>query len=265
MSSPFTIKTLRFLRALKRNNDREWFRARKDRYEEDVRQPMIALLDRLAADFPSFAPEFIAEPKVSLYRIYRDTRFSADKTPLKTHVAAHFPMRGMPKGEGAGLYFEIAPRWVWMGGGLYMPSNTDLHAIRSEIAATHPRLHRLVTTAAFRRTVGTLDGERLSRVPRGYANAHPAADYLRFKQFLAGCEFPAEFATGRSFYRELLATFRAVVPLVRFLNAALPASPKPHSGAGGLEITPGPLLPSAASRQRQTRSAGRPQVPAPMW
>ena len=73
MSSPFTAGTIRFLRALKRHNDREWFRERKDRYEAAVRPPMIALLDRLAVDFTSFAPEFIAEPKVSLYRICRDT------------------------------------------------------------------------------------------------------------------------------------------------------------------------------------------------
>src|SRR4051812_4581362 len=194
MTSPFTIKTIRFLRALKRNNDREWFRARKAQYEADVRQPMIALIGRLAADFKSFAPDFISEPKVSLYRIYRDTRFSADKTPLKTHASAHFPMRGLPKGEGGSLYVEIAPTWVWMGGGLYMPSSPQLHAIRAHISTTHPRLHRLVTTAAFRKVVGTLEGERLSRVPRGYAKDHPAAHYLQFKQFLAGREFDAEFA-----------------------------------------------------------------------
>src|SRR6187399_1815256 len=111
MTSPFTSRTLRFLRALKRHNDREWFRARKAQYEADVRQPMIALVERLGDDFRSFAPEFVAEPKVSLYRIYRDTRFSADKTPLKTHVAARFPMPGLPRGEGGGLYVEIAPAW----------------------------------------------------------------------------------------------------------------------------------------------------------
>jgi uncharacterized protein (TIGR02453 family) len=255
MSSPFTIKTLRFLRALKRNNDREWFRARKARYEADVRQPMIALLERLTVDFRSFAPEFVAEPKVSLYRIYRDTRFSADKTPLKTHVAAHFPVRGLPKGEGGGLYVEVAPRWVWMGGGLYMPSNPQLHAIRSAIATTHPRLHRLVTSAPFRRTVGALDGERLSRVPRGYPSDHPAAHYLQFKQFLAGREFDAEFATSSSFYRELLATFRAVAPMVRFLNGALAAD----------STTPAPVRRPAAPSSHPPRSAARPPRPAPMW
>jgi uncharacterized protein (TIGR02453 family) len=221
MSSPFTVKTLGFLRALKRNNNREWFRVRKDRYETDVRQPMLTLLDRLAIDFKTFAPEFVAEPKVSLYRIYRDTRFSADKTPLKTHVAAHFPMRGMPRGEGGGLYVEVAPTWVWMGGGLYRPTPPQLRSLRSYIADNHRQLHRVVTSGNFSKTVGSLDGERLSRVPRGYANDHPAAHYLQFKQFLAGREFEAAFATTPAFYRELIATFRAVAPLVRFLNAGL--------------------------------------------
>lgn len=255
MPSPFTVKTLRFLRALKRNNDREWFRARKAQYEADARQPMIELIERLAGDFKSFAPEFVAEPKVSLYRIYRDTRFSADKTPLKTHAAAHFPMRGLPKGEGGGLYFEIAPTWVWIGGGLYMPSNPQLHVIRAKIAATHPRLHRVVTAAPFRRTVGTLEGERLSRVPRGYEKDHPAAHYLQLKQFLAGREFVAEFATSRAFYKELLATFRAVVPLVRFLNDALLTT----------DVTPGSDRSSEGSTRGRPRTAAHRPVPAPMW
>jgi len=255
MTSPFTIKTLRFLRALKRNNDREWFRARKTQYEADVRQPMIELLDRLARDFTSFAPDFVAEPKVSLYRIYRDTRFSADKTPLKTHVAAHFPMRGFPRGDGGGLYVEVAPTWVWMGGGLYMPSSPQLRAIRSHIADTHPQLHRLVTTAAFRKTVGALGGERLSRVPRGYASDHPAAHYLQFKQFLAGREFDAEFATRPAFYRELVATFRAVAPMVRFLNGALQTA----------DATPAPEPPTGRPTRDRSQTAARRPVPAPMW
>lgn len=221
MTSPFTRKTLAFLRALKRNNDREWFRARKPEYEQHVRGPMIALLARLSADFPRFAPELVSEPRVSLYRIYRDTRFSEDKTPLKTHVAAHFPSRRFPKGEGSGLYLQVAPAGVWIGGGLYMPSSSDLQLIREHIAAHHRRLHRIVTGAAFRRAVGQLEGERLSRVPRGYVKDHPAAEYLRYRQFLAGCEYEAAFATSTRFYPRLLSVFEAIVPLVRFLNEPL--------------------------------------------
>src|SRR5215204_1886633 len=110
----FTTETLRFLRALKRNNDRDWFRARKDRYEQHVRGPMVALIEQLAIDFKRFAPEIVASPRTSLYRIYRDTRFSDDKTPLKLHVSASFRWKGLPKGEGAGLYLEVHPQWVWI-------------------------------------------------------------------------------------------------------------------------------------------------------
>ena len=189
VTSPFTIKTLSFLRALKRNNRREWFQPRKEQYETHVRAPMVALLERLAIDMRAFAPELIAEPKVSLFRVYRDTRFSSDKTPYKTHVAARFPLRGVPKGEGAGLYFEIAPGWVWMGGGMYMPTTADLHDIRAQIASTHPRgLHKVVTAPAFTRAVGELAGDRLTRVPLGYSKDHPASHYLQFKQFLGTCE-----------------------------------------------------------------------------
>jgi len=164
-------------------------------------------------------------------------------------------MRDLPKGEGGGLYLEVAPSWVWMGGGLYMPSNQQLRVIRSHIAATHPRLHRLVTTSAFRRTIGTLEGERLSRVPRGYATDHPAAHYLRFKQFLAGRECEADFAIGRTFYRELLATFRAVAPVVRFLNGALTAA----------DSTPGPGPRSVPPTPGRPQTAAHRPVPAPMW
>jgi uncharacterized protein (TIGR02453 family) len=221
MSSPFTPKTLSFLRALKRNNDREWFRARKDDYERHVRGPMVQLITRLAADLKPFAPELVADPKRSLYRIYRDTRFSDDKTPLKTNAAAVFPPRGFPRHEGAGLYVEIAPGWVWMGGGLYMPPSTALYAIRERIATTHPRLHRLVTAREFQAVLGELQGDRLTRVPRGYLKDHPAGEYLRFKQFLGFREFEPAFATSDRFYPELLRTFKALTPLLRFLNGAI--------------------------------------------
>jgi uncharacterized protein (TIGR02453 family) len=222
--TPFTRKTLAFLRALKRNNDRDWFRARKHEYEQHVRRPMIELLARLADDFRSFAPELVADPKVSLYRIYRDTRFSPDKSPLKTHVAAHFPHREIRK-TGAGLYVHVAPEEVWIGGGLYMPGTSELTVIRQHIAAKHRQLERIVESSAFKRVVGSLAGEQLSRVPRGFANDHPAAHYLRFRQFLAGREYPANFAVSPRFYGEVVKVFRQVAPLTRFLNAPLLARP----------------------------------------
>ena len=221
MGSPFTKKTLAFLRALKRNNDREWFRARKAEYEQHVRGPMVALLGQFARDFPAFAPDLVSDPRVSLFRIYRDTRFSHDKRPLKTNVAAHFPSRKFPKGEGAGLYVEVAPAWVWVGGGIYMPSATELQAIRAAIAGDHRRFHRVVSSSTFRAAVGALGGDQLTRVPRGYLKDHPAAEYLRHKQFIGGREYPAEFALSPRFYAELLGIFKGVAPLVGFLNTAI--------------------------------------------
>ncbi len=221
MGSPFTGKTLAFLRALKRNNDREWFRGHKAEYEQHVRGPMVALLGRLARDFPAFAPDLVSDPRVCLFRIYRDTRFSSDKRPLKTNVAAHFPSRKFQKGEGAGLYVEVAPQWVWIGGGIYMPSSSELNAIRAGIAKDHRKFHRVVSAPAFRQAVGELGGEQLTRVPRGYPKDHPAADYLRHKQFIGGREYPAAFAVSPRFYPELLSVFRGIAPLVGFLNNAI--------------------------------------------
>ena len=220
----FTRKTISFLRTLKRNNDRDWFRARKDDYDTHVRGPMVAVLAQLAGDLRGFAPELVADPKVSLYRIYRDTRFSADKTPLKTHAAAHFPHRALRK-QGGGLYFEVAPTWVWIGGGIYMPDTSELAAIRAHVDAHHRALRKIVEAKPFVAAVGALHGEQLTRVPRGYAADHPAAHYLRFRQFLAGREYPAEFAYDRRFYPELLKVFHHLAPMIRFLNTPLLARP----------------------------------------
>jgi len=262
MTSPFTRKTLSFLRALTRNNDREWFKARKADYERHVREPMLAVLERLARDLRPFAPELMSDPKVSLYRIYRDTRFSADKSPLKTHAAAHFPARGFARGEGAGLYFEIAPQWVWIGGGLYMPGTTELRAIREHIVASHPRLHRIVTSKRFSSQVGPLDGERLTPAPRGYPKDHPAVHYLHFKQFLAGREYGAEFACSSAFYPELLRTFRASATLVQFLNEGLATR---RVALATRRAPEDPVLNLATRGRRQQTGRAAPQRPEPMW
>jgi len=215
---------LRFLKALKRNNRREWFHTRKDRYDEQVRRPMLAIVEHLAADLRPIAPEIVVDPKTAVYRIYRDTRFSPDKTPYKTHIAANFPWRGLPKHEGAGLYFHVSPDEIWIGGGMYAPQTSQLQAVREHIAANCRQLRSIVESAAFRRTIGRLEGEKLQRVPRGFPKDHQAAEFLMYRQFLAGRELPpAAAATGR-FYPALLETFRIVVPLVRFLNQPLAAA-----------------------------------------
>ena len=214
----FPPQALTFLRGLKRNNRREWFLAHRDQYETHVRQPMLELVERLAGDLREFAPEIVCDPKTAMYRIYRDVRFSANKAPYKTHVAAVFPARGLPKHEGAGLYFHVSPDEVWVGGGMYAPQTPQLHAVREHIAANFRRLRAIAESPGFRRAVGSLEGERLQRVPRGFPADHPAADYLKYRQFLAGRELEASVATSPKFYGAILNVFRSVAPLTRFLN-----------------------------------------------
>lgn len=216
----FTKKTLAFLRALKRNNDREWFRAHRDDYERHVREPMTAVVERLAIDFRGFAPDLVASPSVSLFRPWRDTRFSENKAPLKTNIAAVFPHRRLGRKNGAALYFEVATDWVWIGGGVYAADGPDLHALREHIVEHQKRFERIIGASSFR-TLGGLKGDTLSRVPRGFVKDHPAARYLVHKQFMAIREEPAAFAARPDFYRQLAGTFRAMAPLVGFLNEPL--------------------------------------------
>ncbi|MGE0460592.1 MAG: DUF2461 domain-containing protein [Vicinamibacterales bacterium] len=219
----FSNKSVAFLRKLKRNNDRAWFHGHRDEYERHLRAPVLAIVDRLAADFRAFAPELVADPKVSLFRPWRDTRFSEDKAPLKTNIAAVFPNRTLGRMNGAGLYFEVATTWVWIGGGIYAPDSGQLHAIREHIAANQARFEALLEAPAFKR-LGGLKGDTLTRVPRGWARDHPAARYLVHKQFLGFREEPAAFAARPDFYQQLLGTMRALAPLVSFLNEPLVAN-----------------------------------------
>jgi TIGR02453 family protein len=221
MTPRFSPHTIRFLRSLKRNNNREWFKARKEQYDQCVRGPMVDVIAQLAADFRRIAPELVASPQQSMYRIYRDTRFSENKTPLKTHIAAGFPWKGLPRHEGAGLYFEVAADWVWAGGGMWAPQPPQLHRVREHISTTYPEIQRISRTSSFRRHVGVLEGDRLTRVPRGFDKDDPAAEYLKHYRFVAGREFPASLATSAEFYPTLLRTFKALMPLVRFLNEPL--------------------------------------------
>jgi uncharacterized protein (TIGR02453 family) len=225
MSPPsprFSQDTLKFLRALKRNNNREWFGTHKDDYEARVRVPMLAVIERLAEDFPQIAPDLIASPR-SMYRVYRDTRFSPDKTPYKTHIAASFSHKELPKHESAGLYFHLAPDQLWIGGGVYAPQSPQLQRIREHLVANFGRFRSLVESPAFRR-LGGVTGAKLKRVPRGFPQDHEAADYLKLKQFLVGEELNPQLATSPRFYGALVRRFTTLAPFIQFINTPLAAA-----------------------------------------
>jgi uncharacterized protein (TIGR02453 family) len=211
-------KALRFLAQLKKNNNRDWFQAHKEEYEEYVKGPMQELVLRIGDALRRTAPEIVAEPKTALYRIYRDTRFSRDKTPYKTHAAAVFPVRGLPKNAGPSLYFHVAADEVLIGGGMYMPDAGLLRAVREEIAARPRAFLRIVEGPAFRRAFEELEGEQLKTAPKGFPRDHPAARYLRYKQFLFGEIHPAGLATTRQLLPRIVRCFENGMPLIRFLK-----------------------------------------------
>ena len=218
----FGPEGIAFLRALAAHNEREWFRERKEAYLRDVRGPMLAIVEHLSREFRTLEPHLEATPQ-SIFRPYRDTRFSDDKTPLKTNIAATFPNRTLGRMNGAGMYLEVAPGWVWIGGGLWRPDTSQLQLVREHIAANHKAFAKIVGTPRMKK-IGGLQGDRMSRVPRGFAKDHPAADFLQHRQFLAFREEPANFATSKTFYLQLKGTLETIAPLVAFLNEPLISS-----------------------------------------
>jgi uncharacterized protein (TIGR02453 family) len=152
--------------------------------------------------------------------------------------------------NGAGIYFEIAPGWVWIGGGLWAPDTSQLHLVREHVAANHQRLTRIVTAPRLRK-IGGLQGDRMTRVPRGFPKDHPAAEYLHHRQFIAFREEAPAFATSKTFYTQLRSTIETIAPLVQFLNEPLVNALKTESRA---HIFDG-LRGSARGEEEEYRSA----------
>jgi uncharacterized protein (TIGR02453 family) len=217
----FPPEALPFLRRLKRNNNREWFLKNKEIYEQKVKAPMVKLVLALGRRMEPFAPEMSFDPGRAVYRIYRDVRFSHDKSPYKTHIAAVFHPRGLEKHNCAGLYFHISPAEVEIAGGVYMPQPAQLLAIRRHIAGHHKKLRSILEAPEFRGVFGEVWGARLTRPPKGFPKDHPAADLLRYKQLLADVSKPPEFAESPELLAALVKLFRTMMPLVRFLNESL--------------------------------------------
>lgn len=218
----FPKEGIDFLKKLKRNNNRPWFEKHKEEYETLVKLPMQSLIAALHPHFERFAPEFDINPKRSLFRIYRDVRFSKDKTPYKTHVAAHFVLRGKPKGvEGSGYYLHIEPGEVFLGGGIYMPDGDQLKKIRRAIANRPDQFFSTMQHPKFKKIFGTLEGEKLQRTPQGYEPDHAMAGWLKYKQFFVGTEYPEGKCLKEKFVSDVAEVFEAATPLVRFLNEAM--------------------------------------------
>jgi uncharacterized protein (TIGR02453 family) len=224
----FRPAALRFLRSLQRNNRREWFESQRDLYENEVRQPLRALVEEVDVRLAAFAPEITGDPRRSVFRIHRDVRFSRDKSPYKTNAACWFFHRDAGKGVGreahggAGFYFQIAPGECFLGAGLWMPPPPGLARVRERLSEESSAFEKIVLAPAFRRRFGSLDPEAmLTRVPRGYAADHPAARWLRFRSFTAGRPLTERDIASSRLVTILAGDFERLTPLVRWLNGAL--------------------------------------------
>ncbi|MGA2325629.1 MAG: DUF2461 domain-containing protein [Bryobacteraceae bacterium] len=217
----FPADAMTFFRALAKNNRREWFQPRKHIYEQRVKAPMLELVAALNAEMTEFAPAYVREPERAVYRIYRDTRFSHDKTPYKTYIAAVFTRRGFEKHAGAGYYFSVSPEEIEVAGGVYMPGAEELRAIRLHLLENHAAFGRILRARRVRALLGELQGERLSRVPKGFPAEHPAAGLVRYRQWLLWAMLDPPLATTTKLFREIAARFRAMAPFIDFLNAPL--------------------------------------------
>ncbi len=216
----FPMEGIGFLKSLKKNNNREWFANHKSEYEEYLKLPMQSFISELRSPMTTIAPEVSIDPKRNMFRIYRDTRFSKNKTPYKTHVSAFFPIPGRWD-ESAGLYFHVEPGEVYIGGGLYMPDGQQLKLIRAAIADRPDEFLSAVQGRKFKKRFKELKGEKLLRNPLGFPKDHPMIEWLKYKHFFAACTLEEKECYTPRLVPKVVSVFTDLMPLIRFLNDAL--------------------------------------------
>lgn len=232
----FSPEALNFLRGLARHNDRDWFEARRSLYETSLKAPLLALIEEINSSMQEFAPDHLRPAHKIAMRIYRDIRFSSDKRPYKSHLAAWWSRRGMEKTSGAGFYLQISPTEVLLAAGVYMPAPDQLLALRRWMAVNHAaysasiesllhpapaRPRSKAAAPAYPLAFQPIDPQALARSPRGFAPDHPAADLLRARNWGVRSSLPPGLALSPGLASEIVRRFHLAAPLVATLNAAI--------------------------------------------
>ena len=230
----FRPEAIQFLVDLSENNDRAWFQPRKGEYEQLLKEPLEALISMLAERFAARGIPLRADPSKSPFRIYRDVRFSKDKSPYKTNLGASFPWVGeAPTGadndagtrshtgnvHSGGGYFHLSPGEIYVGGGIWHPEKPWLDAFRRRVVDDPGRVRKLVEEPGFKATFGSLGGDSLVRVPTGFPPDHPDVELLKLKDVTFGRRLSDKEAMSPGLPDLIADTFEAAMPVMRYLAA----------------------------------------------
>lgn len=217
----FRPEALTFLRNLARHNDRAWFQPRKAVFEAELKEPMLAIIRKVTEAMLEFAPDHMRPAEKCMFRIYRDTRFSNDKRPYKTHVAAWWTHQGLGKTSGAGYYFHVSPKELIIAAGAYMPEKEQLAAIRHWLLDHHQEFRKLLNGPKVRRAFEEFEGNALTRPPKGFPKEHPAVDLIQCRQWGLVATLPPAEALKTSLAATLIRHFQIAAPVVHALNAPI--------------------------------------------
>lgn len=223
MSAHFGPELFDFLRQLRHNNNRDWFQANRHRYEEHVKRPLQRFIEDFGPALEAISPHFVADPRGnggSMFRIYRDVRFSRDKSPYKTQAAAQFRHEFGRSAHAPGFYLHLAPGEVFAGIGLWGPDTATLNKIRDAIVADPDAWRRTVSAPEFARTFER-GGRSLKRPPRGYDGEHPLIGDLKLKDHIASLGFPQDRTYRADFLEEFAAACSRASGYMRFLTRAV--------------------------------------------
>lgn len=219
----FTRGTFDFLRDLAANNNREWFKANRDRYERDLRKPALDFIMAFGSPLSGISKHYVADPRPvggSLFRIHRDTRFSKDKSPYKTAVGIQFRHLRAKDVHAPGFYLHVAPGECFIGLGIWHPDSATLKKIREALVDAPPRWRRVVNGKRFRDHF-ELGGDALVRPPRGFDPEHPLIEDLKRKDFIASKRLPQTTVAGADFLDHFTGLCKAGSPFVRYLCGAV--------------------------------------------
>jgi uncharacterized protein (TIGR02453 family) len=215
----FTRGTFKFLRDLEANNNRDWFLANKERYESIVKEPFLHFIADFGQHLEKISSNFVADPRPnggSMMRIYRDIRFSKDKSPYKTWLAAHFSHQGSSEGlQAPGFYLSLSPDQCFAGGGLWHPDSVALKKIRDSIAGRSKAWQAVLKSGI------ELSGETSSRPPKGFQPDHPFIEDIKRKDFCVSVLFKTAKVCEPGFLKEYAAACKSMSPLMKFLTEAV--------------------------------------------